>query len=281
MKQWKKKLDFEDLKSRAEYYMFQYEWLSSAHPDSYTSKVGIFEKVLIGGGKFWYGKDKTKDYGRGSYERIRQNMERFPEEFRKMEDNKPIFLQRGDADIAPPVEITRYYKDRDKLYIAERYKVLKSLLGFVEDNAPFKANLEKLTEAIGIYSETQCAVTDDSLEIELAAIDMFRSEADQFFMKKGRIDLRDPYTGIIVDIMQTIDSFARGSLRSEMTDAEFAAALEQTPVYTEHSENDLEESNVKDLPLFTHRPNINDTKQGMCGDCHFLASIQAMVASDP
>ena len=277
-----KKLDMRDLKDRAGYYMSQYEWLSSAYPDSYSGDLGTVPSFLIMQAKFWCKWNRTADYGKNFYEGVKQNIDKYPSELRHINAQNTLLLQRGDKDFVPPVEITRYFADKDKIAIAEYNNRLKGYLQDPGQIAPeLMAHLRKLSEAVGIYSQTQCAVTDESIELEMAAIDTFRNEADNYFMKKGRLDLNDPVTGIIVDIMKTLDSFTGGNLRSRMTDAEYAAALEQKPVFTQRSESDLKESNVKDLPLFTHRPNINDAKQGMCGDCHFLATLQALVSTDP
>ncbi|HAV01252.1 MAG TPA: hypothetical protein DCW47_08715 [Lachnospiraceae bacterium] len=278
-----KKLDMKDMKDRAGYYMSQYEWLSSAYPDSYSGNLGLIPNILLTLAKYLYKWNRTADYGKNFYEGVKQNINKFPSLLREINaQTLPLKFQRGDADLVPPVEITRYFADKDKIAIAEYNNRLKDYLQDPGQIAPeLMAHLRKLSEAVGIYSQTQCAVTDESIELELAAIDTFRNEAENYFMKKGRLDLNDPVTGIIVDIMKRLDSFTGGNLRSRMTDAEYAAALEQKPVFTQRSESDLKESNVKDLPLFTHRPNINDAKQGMCGDCHFLATLQALVSTDP
>ena len=276
-----KNLDFRDLKDRAGYYMFQHQWLASAYPNNYTEPMDGWQKGLVNIAQATYLKYRKTDYGKENYDRIKNRVNSIPQEFRHMDANTPVFLQRGDADIAPPVEITKYYRDDQKLTVAGHCQELKNILQTEARDAPYLENLRKLTEAIDIYSQTQCAVTDDSMELELASLDTFRSEAESFFLKKGRIDLNDPATRIVSDILGIINSFAHGSLRNEMTDAEYAAALEQTPVFTQRTSLDPQESNVKDLPLFTHRPSINDAKQGMCGDCHFLGAVQAMAGSDP
>ena len=195
-------LDFKDLKDRAAYYMYQYEWLQSAAPDKYTAKVDRLERFLLNQGKFWYGADKAGYYGRQSYERIKHKLSNVPREFRNMDDNTPISLQRGDADLVPPVEITKYYKDRNKLYLAERYRELSELLKNEDINAPYFSSLKKLTEAIGVYSKLQCAVTDDSFELELASLDTFSNEAENYFVKKRRLNLDDPVTRIVADIIK-------------------------------------------------------------------------------
>ncbi|MBQ7260531.1 MAG: hypothetical protein IJR19_04150 [Lachnospiraceae bacterium] len=274
--------EFNEFKTRTAYYMHQYEWLAGAYPGLYQERAYGTDTDQFRMGKQICGTDRATGYGRQGYDRVRQELKRYPAEFLYMDEDTPVFLQRGDGKIAPPVEITKYFMDRDKLGIAGIYKELKGCIKSAErEHSGLLPHLEKLTEAIGVYSRTQCAVTEESLQLELAALDTFQSEAGEYFRKKGITETEDEVTLLIVSILERLDAFTRGSLRDGMSDEEFEEAMKQTPVYTKRSSTDTVESNVKDLPLFTHRPNVNDIKQGMCGDAHFLAALQTMTASDP
>nr|MCR5773736.1 hypothetical protein [Lachnospiraceae bacterium] len=270
--------DADDLRAQAEHYSNQHMWAVNAEGSPMTSpwilrKIIRFTHWLKGG-------NRTMDHGEVKYDEAVERLQRLPEEVKNYVPGVPIIIPSG-VDEVPPVEVTRYYDDATKNVFKEMYDNLNTLLEGKEENA-YPPQLRSALEAMGNYIKVRIAVTTDTTEMEMAFLDKFRKDANRCFDSKNtEMRLDDPVVVGLLNMLDKVDSMGRGDLRQEMTQAEYKVAMEQPAVYVKYSEDDTMESNVKDIPLFLHEPNLNDVKQGWAGDCYFHSAIAAVIQTDP
>ena len=274
----KQRYDLEDLKEVARHYSYQYEWTTTSKPADIGLDKGA--EIIVHIARLNYNEKRRNDLGAQSYERLLPSLENIPEEFADLTQNKVIKQQHGPEEEIPPVELTKYFKDNDKLGIRQIYDGIMELL-----KAPgavhYPPELMSALEAIKNYSKLQIAVTADSVQLELACLDKFRQDVWKAIKTFGIVSHTDPVMIEVLKLLEKTDRLYNGDLRFEMSEAEFRVAKEQPAIYTMNAPKDLTDSNMKDLPLFTHAPNISDINQGLAGDCYFLAAVGAMLAYDP
>ena len=208
-----------------------------------------------------------------------------PQEIVQHQAGEALTFQRGDEAV-PPVDISDLYEDTMKDELKSRIETVRNLLTGHE--AEYPPEFQTAVEAMENYVKIKYIVTTDTTEMEMAFLDRFLKVMRRSFEALGKtgISYEDSIVKGLLDIMYDIQAMGRGGLRDKdnperISDAEFAAAKEQKAIYNKYSGDDLEESNVKDIPLFLHRPNINDIKQGYLGDCYFLAAVSAYMRSNP
>ncbi len=274
--------DYRDLKAQATHYTDQYEWALNARNEGRTFVQWLIAP-LFHGFHWAYGADRNKVHGEEKYAESVERLERMPQEIRDHQAGDDLRLQRGDEAV-PPVDITDLFGDRMKDDLQERIAGIRLLLNGREQEYP--AEIQTAVEAMEHYVKIKYIVTADTTEMEMAFLDKFQKDMQRSFIKLRNISFEDNVIKGLLEIMDEIRSMGRGKLRDvnnpeRMTDAEYAAAQEQTAVYTMYSGDDVSESNVKDLPLFLHKPHINDIKQGYIGDCYFLGAITAYMRTNP
>ena len=278
----KKILDFNDLKAAAAHYTDQYDWALNSRQSSdgfLITVAGLYFDHIAKK----YGSHRDIVHGEENYDEAVERMNRMPKEITSHQQGQSITLQRGDEDV-PPVEITKYYEDTLKDEMKERADQIRSLYAGHENDYPPETG--QALEALFNYVKVKYIVTADTTEMEAAFLDKFRKDVDRAFVKLHNVNFDDPVVKGMLDIMSDIDTFRRGRLRDKdnpnrISDAEYTAAMEQVPIYTMYDENDMKDINAKDMPLFLHRPNINDVKQGYVGDCYFMSAITAFIRSNP
>ncbi|MCR5789894.1 MAG: hypothetical protein K6G83_08395 [Lachnospiraceae bacterium] len=274
--------DFNDIKAHTTHYTEQYEWALNARNEGRTFTQWLIAPLLHG--FHWaYSADRNKVHGEEKYAESVERLERMPQEIMDHQAGDDLKLQRGDASV-PPVDISDLFGDRMKDDLKERIAGIRLLLNGREQEYP--PEIQTAVEAMEHYVKIKYIVTTDTTEMEMAFLDKFQKDLQRSFVKLRNISFEDNVIKGLLDIMTEIRDVGRGKLRDvnnpeRMTDAEYAAAKDQTAVYTMYSGDDVNESNVKDLPLFLHKPHINDIKQGYIGDCYFLGAITAYMRSNP
>ena len=279
----KNQFDFQDLRALASHYTRQYDWAVTSKGD------GGRDLFLLGAGLYYktlskvYGSDRDRFHGEEKYDEAVERLNAIPGEITAHEDGTPLLLQKGDASV-PPIDITKYYEDTFKDELKAKIGEIKNALSDHEKDYP--EELLTALSSIEHYTKIKYIVTADTTEMEMAFLDKFQKEMDRAFLKMKKVSFTDPVTKGMLEIMSEIATLGRGKLRDKdnpnrISDAEFEAALEQPAIHMEYSKNDLNESNVKDIPLFTHRPHMNDIKQGNVGDCYFMAAVTSFVQSNP
>ena len=279
----KKQFDFQDMKAIASHYTRQYDWAVTSQGDGgrgiFLWVAGIYYKNL----NKKHGSDRELVHGEEKYNESVERLQHLPPEITAHQDGTPLLLQKGDTDV-PALDITKYFEDPCKDALKAKLGTIKEALAGHENDYP--QELRTALEAMEHYVKIKYIVTTETTEMEMAFLDKFQKDMDRAMMKMKTGRFTDPVIKGMFDIMADISTLARGKLRDKdnpnrISDAEFAAAIEQPAINMKFSENDLNESNVKDIPLFTHRPNMNDIKQGNVGDCYFMAAVTAFVQSNP
>ncbi len=274
--------DFRDLKAHATHYTDQYDWALNARNEGRTFVMWLGSGLLKGVYKY-FGSDRNKVHGEEKYAESVERLERMPQEIREHGEGDDFKLQRGDEAV-PPVDITDIYEDRMKDDLKNRIAGIRLLLEGRKKEYPDE--IGTAIEAMEHYVKIKYIVTTDTTEMEMAFLDKFQKDLQRSFVKMKNISFDDGVVKGLLEIMDEIHSMGRGKLKDvhnpeRMTDEEYAAAIEQSAVYTMHSNDDTMESNVKDIPLFLHKPHLNDIKQGYIGDCYFLAAITAYMRTNP
>ncbi len=277
-----KAYDFRDLKAQAVHYTDQYDWALNARTKtgsfSFWRASGILQVF------FWkFGADRDKLHGEEKYEEAVERLERLPQEISEHQTGTAFTLQRGDAAV-PPVDIEDLFADTMKDDLKERIGQIRDLLTGHEEEYP--EEIRTAVDAMEHYVKIKYIVTTDTTEMEMAFLDKFLKDMKRSFIKLRNISYEDNIIKGLLDIMTDIREMGRGKLRDKdnpegITEAEFEAAKEQPAIFNKYSSDDLEESNVKDIPLFLHKPHINDIKQGYIGDCYFLSALTAYMRSNP
>lgn len=279
----KKQFDFQDLKAQASHYTCQYDWAVNSKGDGGRGLLLSLCGVYYNHVNKKFGSDRELEHGEAKYDEAVLRLQQLPAEITGHQDGTPLLLQKGDADV-PAIDITKYYEDSSKDALKVKIGEIKAALEKAGNDYP--EELKTALEAMEHYVKIKYIVTTETTEMEMAFLDKFQKDLYRAFTKMKKVNPEDAVTRGMLDIMLEINTLGRGKLRDKdnpdrITDAEFEAAIEQPAIHTMSSENDLTESNVKDIPLFTHKPNLNDIKQGYVGDCYFMAAVTTFLQSNP
>lgn len=136
----------------------------------------------------------------------------------------------------------------------------------------------------------------NSFENLCASIAVFKEQlAESGLDKKLELYVRKSDTEVVVSRFSRQEVAGFGIAERILTDGAFGLLKEGTDYEKEyiidHTKYEPAQTNElvrltrwtekKDDPLFTHEPNINDVRQGMCGDCFLIAAIASLVKKDP
>ena len=190
--------------------------------------------------------------------------------------------QRGDEGLSPQIELGKYYSSPMK----------QTIHGLVEhagaNNADYEFENEdfaRAIEAMQYYSGIEGIVNADTTEMEMAFLDTFFKHADRYMQNNEGVHTPqiDHSKQLLREIKGQLNTNLNGTLASTMSAEEYTLICEQTIAYSEDTTYgaNLEESNIKEIPLFTHEPNINDVKQSVIGDCWFVSAISSVVQTNP
>ncbi|MBP1556894.1 MAG: hypothetical protein J6A76_03160, partial [Oscillospiraceae bacterium] len=183
---------------------------------------------------------------------------------------------RGDGQYAPKIELWRYYDSHMK-------KFIRAQMEGVEKSGD--ADFDTAIEAMNCYVGVVGIVNSDTTEMEMAFLDTFKNKAKAYLEANetktdpaviGRCELLNVISG-------QLDANLNGTLADTMSAEELALIEENTIAYIEDTTftENIEESNIKDIPLFLHEPNINDVRQSCIGDCWLVSGIGSVVTTNP
>lgn len=279
----KKQFDFQDLKAIASHYTRQFDWAATSKGETGFFITNWAASLYYKNLNKKHGTNRELLHGEDKYDEAVQRLQNLPAEIASHENGTPLLYQRGNTDV-PPVDITKYYDDTFKDDLKTKIDSIKASLSGHETDYP--EELRTALQSIEHYTKIKYIVTADTTEMEITFLDKFQKDMDRALTKMKKVSVTDPVNRGMLDIMAELSTLSRGKLRDKdnpnrISDAEFAAAIEQPAIHMQFSENDLSESNAKDIPLFTHKPNMNDIKQGNVGDCYFMAAVTTFVQSNP
>ncbi len=276
--------DLADLKAAAAHYMFQEEWAKNSQRKQMSISRKIGHAFFTGLTRFlgWvFSKPKTMQHGEVLYEESRQKLSQLPRGIETFgNEGAGHTISHGDGTYAPPVELNKYFKDPMKITLAKGYNEICLLL---KEGVDCPAPVKTAVEALSSYCRVRGIVNRDTFEMEQAFLDKFRISVDNMLVNEDRFVCNNP--SLVQTILKTYRdmlSLSNGNLHEQMTKAEYEAAKEQKAVYVMDTyAGDMKESNMRDLPLFPHAPNLNDVKQGTVGDCYLVAATQTILAESP
>ena len=278
------KYDSEDMKATAAYYLEQDQWEANSKK---SEKKSWLNRVIIGTfaktTKFFgwvFSKTRSKYHGAELYDRAKENLRKMPEGVENLGTQQAnLTITHGDGEYAPIVEINKYFKDSMKLEVAQNYREIRNMMN-AQTNYP--QSIKSAVEALESYTKVRGVVNGDTFEMELAFLDKFKNCIYEMASGTNTVNA---YPQLVQKLMATHNQIVKnsgGNLRDFMTNEEFEEAKKVRSIYTAKTYfGDTEESNVRDLPLFPHSPQLNDVKQGVLGNCYMLAAVQTLVAMDP
>ena len=280
----KLKFDSADRKAVAAHYMHQDQWAENSRKGK---KGNLFKKFLrsaaSGITRFvsWaFSSTRSNNHGEKLYDRSKTNLMNLPVELNDFGEKKAKqSISYGDGKYAPKVELNKYFKDDMKMELAGDYNSIRAL---VKDDVNYPQCINDAVEALGLYSQVRGIVNGETFEMEQAFLDRFRKSVETMI---GMPDVTSHHSELAKRIMSAynhLEANCHGTLAASMSREELEAAKEMTAVYTTKTyKGDNEDSNVRDLPLFPHSPQLNDIKQGVLGNCYMLSAVQAVVAKNP
>lgn len=237
----------------------------------------------------WVMHEARTEHGMVHYDKCKEKynemMENLGENHAMRNASLPVW-QRGDADCAPTIDLDNLFgsKLKKRIYGALNYEENVALLENSVDDIKYMEFKDAL-EAIKMYSTVVGIVNTDTTEMEMAFLDKFMKTAQDYIDTNfiSDEDVIKKRCNLLRIIMADLNSNLTGTLASTMSEEELQKIDENTIAYVEdtiYSKN-MDESNIKDIPLFLHEPNINDVKQSSIGDCWLVSAISAVVRSSP
>lgn len=233
----------------------------------------------------WIIRDKrTMNHGQVNYEKACKKQDELLEKMPELRNSTLESYQRGDASYVPPVELKKYFTSDWKQQLKQQVK-LEGLLPYENKNDLYTEEYETALRAIDRYRQIVGIVNTDTTEMEMAYLDTFQTAAKAYL--DGNRENEDGYVQanyqLLQELLRQMNETLSGTLRDTMDEEEFRHICQNTIAYVEdttYSAN-LEESNVREIPLFLHEPNINDVRQSSIGDCWYVSAISSVVNANP
>ncbi len=245
---------------------------------------------------WWNRTKRTDNHGEERYDECKSVFANKLGDIEEFQKGKIPKLDSGDAGFTPDVNLGTYYESNMKKKIlktlneekTENFEVFRE---FGEDS--FVGEFKKALEAIELFSMVTGIVNSDTTEMEMAFIDTFKKSMNRYIegVTQTKAEIEDNETKEIIEeririlkeLNTTFDTATKGLLDTTIDKDVLDEINANTISYVEdttYSKN-MDESNIKDIPLFLHEPNMNDVKQSTIGDCWLLSSLLAVVKMNP
>ena len=264
------------------------EWIASARKGEAVKHTVFTDYIGNGLGKplhffsWLLRKKRTMNHGAVCYQQA-QNM--YLRTFADMQDRQSVLNDwgRGDGEYAPKVELRKYYSSPLKIRIREMINAINEASGdydFADDT------FLRAIEAINCYSGIEGIVNTDTTEMEMAFLDTFQKQA-AIYRENHEGTVQSPKIQnalqLLHQMQNLLDQNLRGTLADTMSAEEYQLIRDKTVAYVEDTtySSNIEESNIQDIPLFLHEPNINDVRQSTIGDCWLVSAIGSVVKTNP
>ncbi|MCR5482079.1 MAG: hypothetical protein K6F52_04720 [Clostridia bacterium] len=228
---------------------------------------------------------RTADHGEMRYNEVAEKQDKLLEEIPEMKQSVLPDYQRGAEDFAPKVELGKLYESPMKTEIRQMVEDAAQLLERANIEDLHEDVLGQAIEAMQRYSTVVGIVNSDTTEMEMAFLDRFRIASEKYL--EANSESTNPQIidrcALLIRLQHKLGDNLGGTLRKTMSEEEFQLIVDSTTAYVEDttfSEN-MEESNVLNMPIFLHEPNINDVRQSSIGDCWLLSSLSTVVKTSP
>ena len=229
----------------------------------------------------WVQRAKRRtDYGAPMYNDSVAKLQLLPAVIRNHNFGEDLIKTHGDA---PEINLNDY------IYDPIKHAIQDTRNDAPDPNAPEQANdhdYKLCCEALDNWLTVKGIVNQDTTHMEMAFLDTFLKTAKHWISEhpgaQNTNDAAGKKYAFLQDIVTAISDNLNGSLQKEIpNDIEYLK--QHLPVLREDNTvfKNVEESNVKDIPLFLHQPMLNDVTQAAVGDCWLHAGIQATIAQNP
>ena len=230
----------------------------------------------------WAMRDRrTMDHGESQYQACREKYLEYRSTIGPQSILEP--WQRGSEDYAPPVELEKYFQSPLKREISGLMRPEHFAAADFRDF--WDHEFQQAMEAIQSYCGVEGIVNLDTTAMEMAFLDTFHKRAAEYLEGSEGIDSEviRSRRQLLTDIAEKLGANLSGTLKASLSDEEFDVINARTVAYIEDTtlRENLDESNVRDIPLFLHEPCVNDLRQSSIGDCWLLSCLTAVVKTSP
>ncbi len=236
--------------------------------------IGAVESYLMQFTSWIMRKKRNEDHGESRYEESVAKMKKLPAMAKNIAEGKPVTWRRGNS---PNIILSKYFQDPHKL------ELRSSLEGAPTDDQDLE--YKKAKEALTHYVDIAGIVNRDTTEMEMAFLDTFLKSQKAWLEQHGADSSPEMAAKktFLQTVAQKITTLGNGSLGDDMDAEEFRYMAERSEIISEDTKllPNLERSNIRDIPLFLHTPNINDVKQSTIGDCWLLSAFTTLVSVNP
>ncbi len=264
------------------------EWIASARKGEAVKHTRFTDYIGNGLGKplqffSWLLRNKrSMKHGEACYQQSREVYQRT---LATMQDQQSILNDwgRGDGEYAPKVELRKYFSSPLKNTIKDMLRDANEARG----NYDFAdESFAHAIEAMNCYCRIEGIVNTDTTEMEMAFLDTFQKQAAIYMENHegiGQAPEIQSAMHLLYNFQDQLDQNLRGTLKDTMSEEEYQLIRENTVAYIEDTtySSNIEESNIQDIPLFLHEPNINDVRQSTIGDCWLVSAIGSVVKTNP
>ena len=230
---------------------------------------------------------RTMDHGEVRYDQSCQNQDALLELVPELaQGHLPQQWQRGSAAFAPAVALDDLYRDERKAALLQEVTQAKTALFAQRDPQELKSeDLNQALEALERWCKVSGIVNTDVTEMEMAFLDVFLKRAKAYLQanESSESPLLHNQCEALRGYVDQIEDRLRGTMADTMSREELEEIAARTTAYVEDTTftANLDESNIQDIPLFLHTPNINDVRQSSVGDCWLVSAISSVVKSNP
>lgn len=264
------------------------EWIASARKGEAVKHTRFTDYIGNGLGKplhffSWLLRNKrSMKHGAVRYQQAR---DMYLRSFIDLQDQQSVLNDwgRGDGEYAPKVELRKYFSSPLKNTIKDMLRDANEARG----NYDFAdESFAHAIEAMNCYCRIEGIVNTDTTEMEMAFLDTFQKQAAIYMENHegiGQAPEIQSAMHLLHNIQEQLDQNLQGTLADTMSAEEFRLIKDKTVAYVEDTtySSNIEESNIQDIPLFLHEPNINDVRQSTIGDCWLVSAIGSVVKTNP
>ena len=264
------------------------EWIASARKGADVRHTAFTDYIGNGLGKplhffsWLLRKKRSMNHGAVYYQQAR---DMYLKTFVDLQDQQSVLNDwgRGDGEYAPKVELRKYYSSPLKITIKEMLRDANEVRG----NYDFSdESFAHAIEAMNCYCRIEGIVNADTTEMEMAFLDTFQKQAAIYRENHegmGQAPEIQNALQLLHQMQGQLDQNLRGTLADTMSEEELRLIKDKTVAYVEDTtySSNIEESNIQDIPLFLHEPNINDVRQSTIGDCWLVSAIGSVVKTNP
>ncbi len=236
-------------------------------------------------------KKRTAEHGRKRYDEEVRALEKFPEQLTYIgKEGKTFIRDRGQDAPAPRIELNPLFTDPVKLRISE---LIKDEDGYTVADETSKQDVvsagiyTEFIKAADNYAKIGGIVNADTTEMEMAFLDRLTELGEEYEKKfSGEIKPGTPIEKRLTAmraVLSEIRTSLSGNLKNVIDQETFEGAVRNSTAIIQYTgiDDNMDDSNIVNIPLFTHFPNINDIKQSTIGDCYLVGAMTSFVKTSP